>query len=147
MKLPLLVALACAILVAGCVTSPAPGISGRWKPVNHFAASPEAIPLHPAYEFYASPLDGTLKALLARWALDSKMTLSYEDASDFTLYAPVARIRTSDLRQATAALTALYAVERIAVVVDGNAIVVRPLPAPVAGSSGAGAPRPAAALP
>ena len=147
MKLPLLVALACAILVAGCATSPAPGISGRWKPVNHFAASPEAIPLHPAYEFYASPLDGTLKALLARWALDSKMTLSYEDASDFTLYAPVARIRTGDLRQATAALTALYAVERIAVVVDGNAIVVRPLPAPVAGSSGADAPRPAAALP
>ena len=147
MKLPLVVTVACSLLIAGCATQPAPGISGRWKTVNHFAASPEAIPLHPAYEFYASPLDGTLKTLLARWALDSKMTLSYEDASDFTLYAPVARIRTGDLRQATAALTALYAVERIAVVVDGNAIVVRPLPAAGAGSSGAGAPRPAATSP
>jgi len=114
------------ILLAGCATPPAPGVSGRWTPVNHFAASPEAIPLHPTYEFYASPLDGTLKTMLARWALDSKMTLAYEDASDFTLYAPVARIRTADLRKATATLTALYAAEHITVAVDGNAIVVRP---------------------
>jgi len=128
MKQPLVVAAVCSFLLAACATQPAPGISGRWKPVNHFASSIEAIPLHPAYEFYASPLDGTLKALLARWALDSKMTLVYEDASDFTLYAPVARIRTSDLREATAALTTLYAGEHIAVVVDGESIVVRALP-------------------
>jgi len=125
MKLPLLVAVACSALLAACATRPAPDISGHWKPVNHFAASPEAIPLHPAYEFYASPLDGTLKTMLARWALDSKMTLVYEDASDFTLYLPVARIHTSDLRQATETLTALYAAEHVRVAIEGNSIVVR----------------------
>lgn len=125
MKQPLVVAVVCGTLFAGCATQPAPGISGRWKPVNHFASSPEAIPLHPAYEFYATPLDGTLKTMLARWAMDSKMTLDYDDASDFTLYAPVAGIRTGDLRQATAALTALYAGEHVVVAVDGNSIVVR----------------------
>lgn len=129
MKLPLVVTVACSLLIAGCATQPAPGISGRWKPVNHFASSIEAIPLHPAYEFYASPLDGTLRTMLARWALDSKMTLVYEDASDFTLYAPVARIRTGDLREAAAMLTALYAGEHIVVAIENNSIVVRPLPA------------------
>jgi hypothetical protein len=129
MKQPLVVAAVCSFLLAACATQPAPGISGRWKPVNHFASSIEAIPLHPAYEFYASPLDGTLKTLLLRWALDSKMTLAYEAASDFTLYAPVARIRTADLRQATDALTALYANEHIVVMVEGDSIVVRPVPA------------------
>ncbi|HZV22136.1 MAG TPA: hypothetical protein VFF93_00035, partial [Luteimonas sp.] len=69
MKLPLVVTVACSLLIAGCATQPAPGISGRWKPVNHFASSIEAIPLHPAYEFYASPLDVTLRTMLARWAL------------------------------------------------------------------------------
>ena len=129
MKLPLVVTVACSLLIAGCATQPAPGISGRWKPVNHFASSIEAIPLHPAYEFYASPLDVTLRTMLARWALDSKMTLVYEDASDFTLYAPVARIRTGDLREAAAMLTALYAGEHIVVAIENNSIVVRPLPA------------------
>ena len=147
MKPSLLVAIGCSALLAACATHPAPGISGRWQPVNRFAASPEAIPLHPAYEFYASPLDGTLKTMLARWALDSKMALTYEDASDFTLYAPVAHIRTGDLRQATAALTTLYAAEHIVVTVEGNAILVRPMPVHVPGSAEAQAiPQPAAGL-
>lgn len=128
MKQPLFAGLACSVLaaLAGCATQPAPGISGRWKPVNHFDAAPQAIPLHPAYEFYASPLDRTLKTMLARWALDTKMTLAYEDASDFTLYAPVARVRSRDLHVAIAALASLYAAERLAITVENNSIVVRP---------------------
>ena len=141
MKQPLVAGIACSAvlaIVAGCATQPAPGISGRWKPVNRFDAAPAAIPLHPAYEFYASPLDRTLKAMLARWALDSKMTLTYEDASDFTLYAPVADIRSSDLHVATASLTRLYAAEHIAITVENNSIVVRPtLPPASAGKAGA----------
>ena len=133
MKQPLMTGIACSIafaILTGCATQPAPGISGRWKPVNRFAAAPEEIPLHPAYEFYASPLDRTLKAMLTRWAVDSQMPLAYEDPSDFTLYEPVSRIRSSDLHQAVAALSSLYAIEHIVVVVDGNRIVVRPASVP-----------------
>jgi hypothetical protein len=134
MKQPLMTGIACSIAIAfiltGCATQPAPGISGRWRPVNRFAVAPEEIPLHPVYEFYASPLDRTLKAMLTRWAVDSQMALAYEDPSDFTLYEPVSKIRTSDLRKAVAALSSLYALEHIVVAVDDNRIVVRPASAP-----------------
>ncbi len=116
-------------VLTSCATRPAPGISGRWKPVNHFADAPDEIPLQRGYVFLASPLDGTLKTLLARWAADSKMTLDYRHPSDFSLYEPVAAIRTGDLQQAVVALTALYRQQRVLVVVSGNAIVVRQIDA------------------
>ena len=134
MKQPLVAGIACSVvlsILAGCATQPAPGMSGRWKPVNRFDAAPQAIPLHPAYEFYASPLDRTLKTMLARWALDSKMALDYEAGSDFTLYVPVSGIRSSDLRVATTALTRLYAAEHVVIGVEADSIVVRPVPLPI----------------
>ena len=81
------------LLVIGllsCATRPAPDFGGRWKGVNRYAASTEEIPLSSAYLFHASPMDGTLKAMLTRWSKDSKMTLSYLHPSDFTLHEPVA---------------------------------------------------------
>ncbi len=118
------------LALAACATRPAPGISGRWKPVNHYAAVPQEIPLHQAYVFYPSPLDVTLKTMLTRWAHDSHMTLSYEHPSDFTLYGPVAQLRTASLQVAVATLSTLYSRQQVEVTVDGNAIVVRRLPDP-----------------
>jgi hypothetical protein len=125
--LRILVALALVpvILSAGCATPEAPGVRGRWKPVNHYADAPEAIPLQQAYLFQASPTDGTLKNMLSRWARDRRMSLSYLHASDYTLYTPVAEIRTSDLQVAIAALTDAYAAQGIAISTEGNQIVVR----------------------
>lgn len=112
--------------LSGCASRPAPDFGGRWKAVNHYAAAAEEIPLYQAYVFYPSPMDGTLKSMLARWAKDSKMALSYRHPSDFTLHAPVARIRTSSLQEAASQLTAAYAQQRVLVIVDRNQIVVRP---------------------
>jgi hypothetical protein len=129
MKQPFVVRVLCALaissLTGACATTPAPGISGRWKPVNHYAATPQEIPLYQAYVFYPSPTDRTLKTMLARWAKDSKMALAYEHPSDFTLYEPVAQIRTGDLHEAAARISALYAAQHVLVTVDGDAIVVR----------------------
>jgi hypothetical protein len=122
-------------LLPGCATPAAPGISGRWKPVNRFDAAPEEIPLSPAYVYYAAPMDRTLKTMLARWALDSKMALVYQHPSDFTLYEPVSHIRTGDLHEATAALTGLYAAQRVVVAIDDGAIVVRRAGSNVAASA------------
>ncbi len=116
------------LVLAACATRPAPGISGRWKAVNHYSAAPQEIPLHQAYVFYPSPLDVTLKTMLTRWAHDSHMTLSYEHPSDFTLYGPVAQLRTVNLQAAVETLSTLYAKQQVVVTVDGNAIVVRRLP-------------------
>lgn len=113
------------LMLAACATRPAPGISGRWKAVNHYAAMPQEIPLHQAYAFSPSPLDITLKTMLSRWAHDSRMTLSYEHPSDFTLYGAVGQLHTSNLQDAVVELSKLYAAQQVLVTTDGNVIAVR----------------------
>ena len=110
---------------AACGPRPAPDISGRWKAVSQYAEQTEEIPLQQAYIFQSAPLDRTLKAMLERWARDSKMQLAYEHRSDFTLHAPVARLRRTGIVQAAAELTAIYAPQRVVVIVEGNRILVR----------------------
>ncbi len=111
--------------LSACATQPAPDVAGRWKPVNRYAQAPQEIPLQQNYVFFVSPLDGTLKNALARWAKDSKMTLSYLHASDFTLHTPVASIRTNSLQDALSQITAAYAPQQVQVVAEQNQIVVR----------------------
>lgn len=142
MKQHLLVCIACVALAqSACATRPAPGLSGHWTAVNRYEAQPREIPLSPAQEFYVSPLDGTLKSLLARWARDMQMSLDYRHRSDFTVYEPVSRIHAGDLHEAVSRLAALYATQHVAIEVEGNAIVVReaapvaPASAPAAGSA------------
>lgn len=110
---------------AGCATKPAPEYGGRWKTVNRYAEEPREIPLYEAYVFYPSPMDGTLKTMLTRWARDSKMTLSYLHSSDFTLHSAVAQIHTNDLHEAVSQLTSAYAMQGVSVTTEGNQIVVR----------------------
>lgn len=129
-----LIALAC----AACGPRPAPDISGRWKAVNQYAEQTEEIPLQQAYIYQAAPLDRTLKTMLERWARDSKMQLAYEHGSDFTLHAPVARMRSTQLAQATAELTSIYAPQRVVVFVDGNRLVVRNADVAPAAAGGTG---------
>lgn len=118
------IATLCAGLLA-CATPEAPGVRGRWKPVNRFADAPQPIPLATAYVFHASPVDGTLKNMLARWAQDARMSLAYEHAYDYTLHQAAAQVRTTDVHAAASQLSAAYAAQGIAVEVQGNRILVR----------------------
>jgi hypothetical protein len=118
--------LAVAALVA-CSTPPAKDFSGPWKPVNHFQNTPTEIPLHPAYVFYASPMDETLKTMLTRWAKDSGRELSYRIPFDVTLYQPVAGIRTSDIDDAVAQLNTIYAAQGVSIAANLRRIEVGPV--------------------
>lgn len=118
----LLLALA---LLAGCATKPPPDARGRWRPVNHYSEAPQAIPLQPAYAYYAAPLDRTLKGLLERWARDSGRSLDYRHESDFTLHRPVADVRANDLGTAVAQVAALYTPQQVAIDLEGDRLVVR----------------------
>lgn len=111
--------------LAACGPRPAPDIGGRWKAVNRFAEQTEEIPLRPAYVYQAAPMDRTLKAMLERWARDSKMSLAWELSSDYTLHAPVAEVRAASVEQAAAELTRIYAPQQVHVLVEGNRLVVR----------------------
>ena len=110
--------------LAGCATPAAPDPRGKWLPVNRMADAPQAIPLNQIYVFQATPVDGTLKSMLTRWARDQRMTLSYLHPNDYTLYGPVGSIRTPSLVEAATALTNAYETQNLAVVVDRSTIVV-----------------------
>lgn len=112
-------------LCASCATRPAPDITGHWQALNRFDAAPVELPLARPYVFRASPVDRSLRAMLLRWAADANRTLVYAHPSDFSLYRPVADLRTANLAQAAAELTTLYARQRVIVTVDADTIRVR----------------------
>lgn len=119
-----------AALLVGCGTPAAKAFGGHWKPANQFPDSPTEIPLHAAYTFYASPMDGTLQTLLARWAHDTGRALAYRVAFDVTLYTPVSAIRTTDIQTAAAQLNSMYAAQGVVVTVADRNIVVEPASTP-----------------
>lgn len=118
------IALTAAALLSACATPEAADFGGRWRAVNRFADTPQPIPLQQAYVYQASPADGTLKAMLSRWARDARMTLSYQHPNDYTLHGPVGSIRTTSLEQAASALSSAYAAHGVHVLVDRTQIVV-----------------------
>lgn len=114
-----------AAATAGCSTTAAPGLKGRWQPVNRFAETAEAIPIANPTLFYVTSVDATLKTLLERWAKESKKALTYQHPNDFTLHARVAGIRATNLNGALSALSAAYADYEVSITLEGQAIVVR----------------------
>lgn len=113
-----------ALLLAGCGTPPAKDFGGRWTPVNRFQASTTEIPLNRPYTYYASPMDETLRTMLTRWTTDTGMTLVYRLPSDYTLFAPVTKVRTSDVRQAARELSTIYAAQGVEIAVSGDRLEV-----------------------
>lgn len=112
------------LAVAGCAAPRAADVGGRWRPVNRFAEAPQAIPLQQGYVYQASPVDGTLKNMLGRWAKDARLSLAYLHPNDYTLHAPVAQISTGSLEDAAAQLSAAYASQGVQVVVERPRIIV-----------------------
>lgn len=115
------------VLLSGCGTTPPPEFNGKWRPVNRFSSDTQAIPLHSALTYYATPMDHTVKGLLTRWAEDAGFTLVYQVGMDYTLHQPVAGIRTTSLASALGELSKIYRAQGIEVVLDGRVIMVRPI--------------------
>ncbi len=112
------------LALAGCGTPQPKDFGGAWRPVNRYQDAPMKIGLSQSYTFFASPMDGTLKTMLTRWAKDSARTLHYDLPVDYTLFGPVARIHTTDIHNAVLQLSSIYANEAVRVTVKGHAIVV-----------------------
>lgn len=123
---PLLFACAMGLLMSmsGCRTSPPPEFHGRWHAVNRYPAETRAIPLRHETVFAATPLDGTLKRLLERWAKEAGVVLEYGIDTDYTLHAPVSRLRAGSLADAVSGLDALYRMHGVAISVTGDRVVV-----------------------
>ena len=113
------------VVLTACGTPPPQDYGGSWTPVNRFQDAPSEIPLSPAYTFYATPIDETLKTMLERWATESGLKLSYRLDFDYTLYKRVTRIRTADIQAATSELSAIYAAQGVSVTADETRILVQ----------------------
>ncbi|MBB3179382.1 XVIPCD domain-containing protein [Variovorax sp. Sphag1AA] len=74
-------ALSAVIALTACGTPPPSDFSGDWRPVNRYQQATAEIPLSPAYLFHATPIDGTLKTMLERWARDTDLELAYTKSS------------------------------------------------------------------
>lgn len=122
------------IALSGCGAPMARDFGGPWRAVNRFDATPQSIPLQQPYEYFASPLDGTLKTMLARWAKDTGMTLVYQWPDDYTLSVPVSGIHSPNLEAALARLHEIYAERGMSVTATPREIRV----APAGGSPGEG---------
>ncbi len=114
-------------LAAGCATPKAAEPRGTWQPVHQFSDAPRVIPLHRAYVYQVHPSDGTLQALLQRWARDAGLTVAYGHADDYTLHVPLAQLRTTRLDDAVSALSRAYAAYGVTIAADGGRIVVAPV--------------------
>ena len=115
---------AAAMLAAGCASRDARDFAGRWSPLNRYAATTEAIPLQAAHVYQPSPMDGTLRNLLARWARDSGHELDYRHPADFTLHQPVRDVRAPTLPDALAQLTRAFERQGLVMRMEGNRLVV-----------------------
>jgi hypothetical protein len=131
------------VLLSACGTPAAKDFGGRWKPVNKYDDKVVEIPLAVPYTYYAAPMDGTLKVMLTRWTTDTGMKLNYKLRSDFTLPKATSDIHTTELRDATSQLSAIYAPQGVVLVVDGGDLVVEessaivpPAPAPSSAAPG-----------
>lgn len=117
------------LTLTACATPAAKDFGGRWRPINHFPTTTTAIPLNPSYVFFAAPTDITLRTMLARWAKDNSLELSYELGNDYTLVLPVTQVRTTDLRSAIEQLNAIYASSSLLLSATHRQILVQPISA------------------
>lgn len=118
--------IAAALATSACAGREARDFSGRWAPVNTYAEHTEAIPLHDAHVFQASPMDGTLRNLLARWARDSGAELDYRHPSDFVLHQPVRAVRAHSIADALAQLGRAFGPQGVVMRMEGGRLVVAP---------------------
>ncbi|OHE83930.1 MAG: hypothetical protein A2579_08835 [Lysobacterales bacterium RIFOXYD1_FULL_69_11] len=143
----LFVPVSAAMMLAGCAARSAPDFKGTWQPVNRYSEQTQAIPLRSQYRFQPSPMDGTLRRMLSRWARDAGVGLSYRHHSDFTLHLPVETLSTTDLGDAATQLSQLYAAQGIVVAVEEGGLVVRSSALPPADLEGGGSEAPEVASP
>ena len=108
----------------GCASREARDFGGRWAPANQYAAATEAIPLVGAPVYQASPMDGTLRNLLMRWARDSGSELDYRHPADFTLHPSVRDVRAQSLPDALAQLARAFDGQGLVLRMEGNRLVV-----------------------
>src|SRR5690606_17936619 len=110
-----------ALLLTACASTSS-GLS-QWQPVHRFPPQTQAISITPIIEYRVTPLDGTLRLLLARWAYLSGKSLDYRLSSDWALHQSISEVHAVSLEQALSSLSAGYAQQKLQIRLDGQKII------------------------
>lgn len=119
---------ACGLLVVLCAGCAGPDVkvSGAWQPANALDATPRPIPQAPTVQFIATPVDQTLRSLLARWAREGNWALDFRVASDFSLTQEAASVRAPSIESALQTLNKFYAASGVQIELSSGVIVASP---------------------
>jgi len=113
---------------AGCSTSTlgtAGHAGGRWQPVNRYPSVTHAIALQTPQTYAVTPLDGTLRVLLQRWADDAGLELIYLPPMDYALHRAASLIGGVGLNDALKQLEQAYLGQKLTCAVDGQRLIIR----------------------
>lgn len=118
---PILLVL-CALLASCASSRPLEAGMSPWRPVHAFPDVPSAVPLQPVVKFTVTPLDATLRQLLARWAFEGGRRMVFALPMDWEVPAAAAQIRAATLEEGLASLTAAYAAQHLVFKVADGAV-------------------------
>lgn len=135
-RAPVVLAIAC--LAGNACSSGPPDFAGRWQPLNRYAAAPQPLPLAVAPAFRATPVDRTLRTLLARWASSAGLRLDYALPDDYLLHVAMAGVGAADLATALRQVESAFAAQGVALQAGDGRLQARARAVPVvpAGTSG-----------
>ena len=85
----------------------------EWAPVHQYPEAPGAIDLTPVVKYRVTPLDGSLKNLLARWAFLAGKRLQYEPGTDWQVHRDAARVESASLDDALKQLATAYSIQGV----------------------------------
>ena len=120
--LPVVLCVLCALLSSCVASRPAKSAFGAWQPVHQFPSSPTAVPLAPVVSYRVTPMDASLRHLLARWAFVAGKQLQYSLPMDWQVHRDAAVVEAATLDDALARLTTAYAAQHLVFRVDGATV-------------------------
>ena len=95
---------------------------GLWQPVHQFPIAPSSVPLSPVVVYRVTPMDMTLRNLLARWAFVGGKQLRYSLPVDWQVHRDASLVEAASLEDALARLSSAYASQHLVFRVDGAVV-------------------------
>lgn len=111
------------LLLSACATLSERAVMSDWQPVANLPTEPRVAVATPDTLFLVTPLDGSLRHLLARWAYLEGVQVDYRLPVDWQLHAPAAAVKAPDLPSALSALQKSYASQGISLRLDKGLLI------------------------
>lgn len=111
------------LLLSACSALSERAVMSDWQPVANLPSEPRVAVATPSTSFLVTPLDGSLRHLLARWAYLEGVQVDYRLSVDWQLHTRAAAVKAADLPSALSALQSAYAEQGISLRLDKGLLI------------------------